>query len=115
MKLEHATIDAAEVLGVGLDAQSRCGHYASPLDIIAIRFKCCGRYYACKDCHDALAGHEPELWTRDDEQRGAVRCGACAGELTIREYLDSQSRCPRCRAPFNPRCANHYQFYFDFA
>ena len=40
-----------EVLGVNLDPQTRCEHYHGPTDIIAIKMKCCGRYYACKECH----------------------------------------------------------------
>jgi uncharacterized CHY-type Zn-finger protein len=43
------------VRGINLDFQTRCAHYNSPLDIIAIKMKCCGLHYACKACHDALA------------------------------------------------------------
>src|ERR1700735_1462621 len=46
-----------EVRGIELDAQSRCAHYSSPLDIVAIKMKCCGGYFACKECHAALADH----------------------------------------------------------
>ncbi|HEY6386383.1 MAG TPA: CHY zinc finger protein [Candidatus Acidoferrum sp.] len=46
---------AAEVLGLNLDPQTRCAHYHGPSDIISIKMKCCGIYYACKDCHEALA------------------------------------------------------------
>ena len=41
-----------------MDAETRCVHYRSALDIIAIKMACCGVYYACKDCHAALADHE---------------------------------------------------------
>ena len=50
------------VRGVGLDFQTRCAHYHGPTDIIAIKMKCCGEYYACKDCHDAFAGHPIDVW-----------------------------------------------------
>ena len=46
-----------ELRGVNLDPQTRCEHYHGPTDIIAIKMKCCGVYYACKDCHVALADH----------------------------------------------------------
>ena len=49
---------SAEVKGVEVDDESRCAHYHSERDIIAIKMKCCGEYYACKDCHDELAGHK---------------------------------------------------------
>jgi len=107
------SITRPEVRGVGLDAQTRCAHYNTPTDIIAIRMKCCGVYYACKDCHEALAGHVIEVWPRAEWDRHAVLCGACGGELTIREYLASGYRCPACGAAFNPGCRNHYDFYFE--
>jgi uncharacterized CHY-type Zn-finger protein len=104
-----------EVRGIGLDAQTRCVHYRSPLDIIAIKMKCCGLYYACKDCHNALADHAIEVWPFQERDRRAVLCGACGSELTITEYLVSGYQCPACKADFNPGCRNHYHFYFGDA
>src|SRR3954467_2097326 len=49
------------VHGRALDAQTRCAHWHSPLDIIAIKMRCCGAYYACRECHDELAGHETQV------------------------------------------------------
>ncbi|MGA7238969.1 MAG: CHY zinc finger protein, partial [Bryobacteraceae bacterium] len=94
-------------------AQTRCAHYHSPLDIIAIKMACCGIYYACKDCHDAVAGHAAKVWPRVEWDSRAILCGACGGELTIREYMASGYACPRCGAAFNPGCRKHYQFYFE--
>lgn len=34
------------VHGISVDDKTRCEHYHSLLDIIAIKFKCCGKYYA---------------------------------------------------------------------
>ncbi len=102
-----------EVRGVELDAQTRCIHWNSPLDIIAIKMKCCGAYYACKDCHDALAGHTIEVWPRNEWGSLAVLCGACGIELTISQYLDCGNQCPGCGSRFNPGCRNHYHFYFE--
>jgi uncharacterized CHY-type Zn-finger protein len=101
------------VCGVDLDPQTRCAHYHGATDIIAIKMKCCGVYYACKDCHVALADHEIEVWPRGGWTEGAVLCGACGSELTIEKYMECESRCPKCGAAFNPGCRNHYQFYFD--
>jgi uncharacterized CHY-type Zn-finger protein len=101
-----------DVRGIDLDHQTRCGHYRSALDIIAIKMKCCGAYYACRECHDALADHEAQLWPRDEWDQPAVLCGACGIELAIHEYLNCSSRCPGCLSPFNPRCRNHYPLYF---
>jgi uncharacterized CHY-type Zn-finger protein len=102
-----------DVHGLNLDPQTRCAHYHSPLDIIATKMICCGLYYACKDCHIALADHPIAVWPRADFDHHAILCGACKRELTIAEYLQSPSRCPACNAPFNPACSNHHRFYFE--
>lgn len=100
------------VRGIGLDDQSRCVHYHGPADIVAIRFMCCGAYYACKDCHAALADHDIRVWPKEQWHEKAIRCGACEGELTIQAYLDGPAMCPACGAQFNPRCRHHHHFYF---
>lgn len=96
-----------------IDAQTRCAHHHSPLDVIAIRMKCCGAYYACKDCHIELAGHPIAIWPRSERDALAVLCGVCRSELSINEYLQSGARCPHCSAAFNPNCRNHHDFYFQ--
>jgi uncharacterized CHY-type Zn-finger protein len=103
---------APQVLGLQLDPQTRCLHYHSPLDVIAIKMKCCATYYACKDCHDALAGHTLEPWPEAEWHTPAILCGACRSEISISAYLQSNSSCPHCHAAFNPRCRYHYHFYF---
>jgi len=101
------------VHGIGLDAQTRCTHYDKPVDVIAIKMKCCSAYYACKDCHEALASHEIEVWPRTEWDQRAILCGACGIELTIRQYLECSEQCPACGAMFNPGCRSHYHFYFE--
>ena len=108
----EVTPERLEVRGVKMDAETRCIHYHSALDIIAIRMACCGVYYACKDCHVALADHEIKVWPHHEWDVRAILCGACGNELTIREYMSSGYSCPRCTAGFNPGCRNHYHFYF---
>jgi uncharacterized CHY-type Zn-finger protein len=104
-----------QVNGIDVDAETRCRHYNKAVDIIAIKMKCCGVYYACKDCHDALAGHAIEAWPSSEWNERAVLCGACGSELSVRRYLDCNNICPACQSPFNPGCRNHYHFYFETA
>jgi uncharacterized CHY-type Zn-finger protein len=100
------------VRGVNLDSQTRCEHYHGRADIVAIKMKCCSLYYACKDCHDALADHPIAVWPESEWNEPAVLCGACGAVLTILQYMRSDSRCPACSAQFNPRCRLHYHLYF---
>jgi uncharacterized CHY-type Zn-finger protein len=102
-----------DVRGLKLDSQSRCEHYNQPTDVIAIKMKCCGIYYACKDCHEALAGHAIIVWPKNEWSEKAVLCGACGAELTIAQYMESKFLCPACGAQFNPGCRSHYQYYFE--
>ena len=101
------------VHGVNLDSQTRCEHYHGPTDIIAIKTKCCGLYYACKDCHAALSDHEIQLWPQSEWNQQAILCGACGTELTIHQYMRSETCCPVCHERFNPECRNHHHFYFQ--
>jgi uncharacterized CHY-type Zn-finger protein len=84
------------VKGKLVDQQTRCEHYHSALDIIAIKFKCCGDYYPCYQCHGECADHEPAVWKKEEWNTKAVLCGACKHELTINEYLGSNNSCPHC-------------------
>lgn len=104
---------AREVHGIGMDNETRCTHYHSDLDIISIRMKCCGTYFACKDCHELLADHSIAVWPETEWDQTAILCGVCGHEMSIAEYMTSGDRCPSCQAGFNPRCRNHYHFYFE--
>ena len=101
------------VKGSTIDNETRCTHYHSDLDIIAIKFKCCGEYYPCYSCHEEATTHTAETWKKEAFDTPAILCGVCKNELTINEYLYSDSKCPFCEAPFNPKCSNHYHLYFD--
>jgi uncharacterized CHY-type Zn-finger protein len=100
------------VHGRSLDVETRCAHWRSPLDIIAIKMRCCGAYYACRDCHDELAGHPATVWAVEEFSQPAILCGACGAELSVSQYLNCNSRCPRCGAGFNPGCQAHRHLYF---
>jgi uncharacterized CHY-type Zn-finger protein len=101
------------VHGVDLDPQTRCRHWHGPTDILAIRFRCCNKYYACYDCHAALAGHPAEVWPAAEFDRKALLCGACGAEHSIATYLGCSATCPACGAAFNPRCSLHHHYYFQ--
>jgi uncharacterized CHY-type Zn-finger protein len=100
------------VYGLDLDPESRCAHWHGPLDIIAIKMRCCGAYYACRECHDVLADHPAKVWPQTAWREVAVLCGACGRELTVAEYLACDNRCPACLAAFNPGCRKHKHLYF---
>jgi len=100
------------VHGLELDPQTRCRHWHGPTDIVAIRFRCCRLYYACHDCHAALADHEAQVWAANEFDQPAVLCGACGAQHSIAEYLACNAKCPACGAAFNPRCSLHHRLYF---
>lgn len=104
------------VYGVDVTPTTQCAHWHSDLDVIAIKHRCCGLYYACISCHDALAGHPTEVWPRAEQRDGAVKavlCGRCRREMAVGEYLACGNVCPGCGAGFNPGCARHYGLYFE--
>ncbi|MGN5883479.1 MULTISPECIES: CHY zinc finger protein [Staphylococcus] len=101
-----------QVHGIGLDSETRCIHYHTPLDVVAIKFKCCGKYYACIHCHNESEDHAPIPWSKEEYDTHAILCGVCGHELTIAEYTET-NHCPHCNAPFNPRCEAHYPHYFE--
>ncbi len=101
------------VRGVGTDSETRCVHYATESDVAALRFGCCETYYACFECHEAIAEHPPEPWPTARRGEPSVRCGVCGAEMTAATYTSSEA-CPACDAPFNPGCAEHYHRYFEW-
>lgn len=107
------TIHGEQVSGVEVDEATRCAHWHSELDIIAIKFGCCGRWFPCHDCHNEIAEHEPTVWPTAEFSEKAILCGGCGYQLTITEYFACDSNCPNCRRNFNPGCSNHYHLYFE--
>ena len=103
----------SKVLGIELDENTRCFHYHSKLDVIAIKFKCCNAYYACIQCHEETTHHEAVVWNTDEFDEKAILCGNCHAEMTIHEYLNANNSCPYCNTGFNPKCSNHHHFYFQ--
>lgn len=72
------------VVGVAVDDETRCAHYRSERDIVAIRFPCCETYYPCFRCHETCVNHDAERWPRGRFNEPAVCCGACGTELSVR-------------------------------
>src|SRR6185437_2125715 len=105
------SIRGTTVYGETVDDETRCVHYRGPTDVIAIRFKCCHRWYPCYECHAAEADHPAQVWPRSDSDTQVAVCGVCGHKLTISEYLSCGSSCPQCGAGFNPGCAKHCHLY----
>ncbi len=102
-----------QVHGVDVDDETRCTHYGSDLDVIALRFGCCERYFSCKRCHDVVADHDSEPWPASRFDDPAVYCGVCETTLTVSTYLECDHTCPHCQASFNPGCRRHAHWYFE--
>jgi uncharacterized CHY-type Zn-finger protein len=99
------------VLGPVVDDETRCIHYRTPLDVIAVKFACCLEFYPCHLCHAETADHAATQWPVDARTEQAVLCGTCGHLLTIAGYLVTEA-CPACAAPFNPGCKLHPELYF---
>ncbi len=104
--------DRPTVHGPTVDSQTRCVHYATELDVVAIEFACCGRFYPCHACHAESESHEAVQWPRSQWTEQAILCGVCDRLLTIAEYRGVDA-CPHCHAAFNPRCRLHSHLYFE--
>lgn len=102
-----------EVAGSVIDHETRCAHYHSELDIIAIKFYCCNSYFPCFQCHEESGCGSPKVWPLERFDDKAILCGSCGHELTISEYLTSDYKCPACNAKFNPGCGLHKELYFE--
>jgi uncharacterized CHY-type Zn-finger protein len=100
------------VHGATVDDQTRCIHYRTELDVVAIKFACCGRYYPCHACHAEAESHAARRWPRGAGGEPAILCGVCRSELTIDAYRATDV-CPACGAAFNPGCRLHAHLYFD--
>jgi uncharacterized CHY-type Zn-finger protein len=101
------------VKGNVIDSETRCTHYHTNLDIIALKFKCCNTYYPCYTCHQEAVDHAPTTWELTERDEKVVLCGVCGHELTITEYLASNNTCPSCQSHFNPNCKKTLSLVFQ--
>ena len=97
--------------GVLVDDESRCVHYHTDKDIVALQCYECQKYYACYQCHNALETHTFTPYPLSLKEDRPILCGSCKKILTYEEY-SKKSSCPYCKAAFNPACQNHYSIYF---
>lgn len=101
-----------KIKGFVIDDKTRCKHYHSVLDIVAIKFKCCDEFYPCYKCHNESTKHSPSRWNKSEFNEKAILCGNCKNLLTITQYINTKT-CPFCKAGFNPNCKLHYDLYFE--
>ena len=111
---EHMIVQlgTVRVRGLLVDEQTRCEHYHGELDVVALRFHCCGEWFPCHLCHQATADHPARPWPMTARETEAVVCGVCGSRLRIEDYLLVDA-CPDCDARFNPGCRLHRSLYFD--
>ena len=101
------------VKGSVLDSETRCSHYHTELDRIAIKFYCCQTYFPCYLCHEVSGCGNVKMWPHDQFDEKAILCGSCGEELTITTYRNGESKCPNCKSDFNPNCQLHEHLYFQ--
>lgn len=106
-------IHGIHVIGNNVDQETRCYHYHSEIDRIAIKFYCCDTYYPCFTCHEEAGCSSSKVWPKEKFNEKAILCGACGHELSIHEYLSCDSTCPSCQSAFNPGCNLHKHLYFE--
>lgn len=90
-----------------IDAEGRCRHWHTLVDVIANKCHTCGGWFACSLCHAELTDHDFGPMPKDEL---CVMCGACGRTMTYTEY--SAYKCPACGHAFNPGCALHAGTYF---
>lgn len=104
-----------KVLGKIVDNETRCVHWHTDLDVMAIKFKCCKNFFACYSCHEETTDHpiiKYDLSKQDDCGVEIILCGKCYSTMTFNDYV-SDVRCINCDTPFNPGCKLHYTLYFE--
>ena len=104
---------APHVRGIKLDAETRCSHYHSELDVVAIQFFCCKEWYACVYCHAELSDHPITVWPRTEQNARAILCGKCHQTMSIHAYIHGGDKCANCGTSFNPGCRLHHHLYFE--
>lgn len=103
---------ATQIFGKPIDEQTRCVHYATAADVVAIEFACCRRFYPCHLCHEETADHPAQQWPLASRGENAILCGVCQQTMSISTYL-AVSGCPGCGTDFNPGCRLHHHLYFE--
>lgn len=111
-KLKTNLIMDEIIFGFQIDGKTRCIHHCTQVDVVAIKMKCCNKFYACIKCHDEMEEHQAETWSKSEFDDKVVLCGNCRCEMTVNAYLFLKC-CPDCDHEFNDKCKNHFHYYFD--
>ena len=104
-----------KVLGKVIDNETRCVHWHTELDIMAIKFKCCNEFYPCYSCHQETTSHpiiKYDLSKQIDCDTQVILCGKCYTTMTFDDYVHG-IQCINCDSQFNPGCKLHYDLYFE--
>lgn len=101
-----------QIYGKLIDDETRCVHYHSEKDIVALQCATCRKFYPCYQCHNEAENHRFHVWQSNQFHENAVYCGHCRSTLSIHSYLNT-TKCPQCHHSFNPNCAKHYHLYFQ--
>ena len=101
-----------KIYGLLVDNESRCQHYHTELDIVALKCFGCLKYYACYQCHDSLEEHIAFELILVISSRTRSLCGVYQHEMVIDEYQEAIV-CPNCHSAFNLACSKHYDIYFE--
>ena len=83
-------IKGHNVRGAVLDNETRCAHYHSEIDRIAIKFYCCDTYFPCYECHEEAGCGKPAVWPTEKFTKNAILCGACGYEFDGRGVFGMQ-------------------------
>jgi uncharacterized CHY-type Zn-finger protein len=97
-----------DVYGPTVDEHTRCVHYATELDIIAIRFACCDRYYPLPLCAiPRLTDHPARTVATRASGTSPPSCARmCWTELTIDPLC--QAGCEPLRIREEPEHHGHH-------
>lgn len=90
-----------------IDAEGRCRHWHTLVDVVANKCHTCGGWFACSLCHAELTDHDFGPMPKDQP---CVMCGVCGRKMTFVEY--STYKCSACEHAFNTGCALHAGTYF---
>lgn len=116
MLVHNYTCNGVTIYGEWIDRNTRCKHWNLELDVIALKFKCCDRYYPCYLCHAENVEHEACRWLGQELSLvPMVVCGVCYHQYTYMEYSNTGYTCVNCLSNFNPKCSLHTEHYVDIS
>ena len=101
-----------KIVGQTVDEQTRCVHYHSEKDVVALKMYCCNKWYPCYQCHNENESHRLQPWPQEERMTHAIFCGVCRQTMSIETYQQVSS-CPYCQTAFNPNCSLHESIYFE--